>query len=529
MTSDTVHDASPPGEGEAAAPRQRGHVRIVVWLLFGLFSVVALLALLAGLTLTGIRDSNDEILRAQQSVAQMENVQRIEAAFNAYLLNEVRRRLNNDADLGEANEAARLRGALLAYRRLLALEIAAARTDEDRDEEREDIFRAATLTQIFETVERQSLLDRRPGATGAAPSAQSFLALVAENRDRIFQEVIAETLSDERAEVEEAFSRLEALRRRLLVIGGAVAAAFMIAMIACGALFYRGLMRPIRRLADAVEGEPGDAAPRPAPEDVPGEFAVLARRFNAMVARVGTEQGRLQAEVAARTADLRAANASLRDVDSARRAFFANISHELRTPLTVLLGEAQIALRAPGDERPALERIAASGGYLRRRMDDLMKLARSEDGALSLASEPFELGDPVAAAVETVRTYAQSKSVEVTLAPAAPRRVTGDREAISQAALALIDNAIKFSPRGGAVTVRVSDAGFSVADQGPGFGDTDAEGLFDRYAQAEGGRRRGGSGLGLAIVKWIADQHGATMRVEDGPTGGALIAMEFPA
>ena len=100
-----------------------------------------------------------------------------------------------------------------------------------------------------------------------------------------------------------------------------------------------------------------------------------------------------------------------------------------------------------------------------------------------------------------------------------------------QAALALIDNAIKFSPPGGTVTVSAEITGdraaFSVADQGPGFGGaTDA--LFDRYAQESAGRAAGGSGLGLAIAKWIAEQHGGSISAADRPEGGAVVTLEIP-
>ena len=401
------------------------------------------------------------------------------------------------------------------------------------------------MSDIFETVERESLLDRR------APdgSLRRFMDLVAAGRDEVFQNAVAEALASERDEVQTAFARLEELREELLTTGGAVAVAFLFALFACFVLFYRGLLRPFRMLTEAVEAAPADG--RRAPEDMPGEFDLLARRFNAMMARIGSERDRLQAEVAARTEALEAANARLRQVDGARRAFFANISHELRTPLTVMLGEAQIALRATGadaastptptpapdeapaigdaDARAALARIAATGGYLRRRMDDLMKLARSEDGALTLDRAPFELAEAVEAAVRTVQGYARSRGVSVIYEGGEGPELIGDRDAVNQAALALLDNAIKFTPAGGAVRAAVTPQGFSVTDDGPGFGSVDPAALFDRYAQARSGKARGGAGLGLAIVKWIADQHGARLIVGDAPGGGAEVRMAFGA
>jgi two-component system, OmpR family, sensor kinase len=252
-----------------------------------------------------------------------------------------------------------------------------------------------------------------------------------------------------------------------------------------------------------------------------------------MAERIGSERRRLSGEVAARTAELQAANDRLAAIDTARRRFFANLSHELRTPVTVLLGEAQVALRAGragragAGEREALERIAASGGMLRRRLDDLMRLARSEEGELSLDLGPCDLGEAVRSAVEAARAYAATKEVELALDDGPSCRVNGDPEALRQAALALIDNSIKLSEPGSAVHVRICPGGFEVADRGPGFEGADPAALFERYAQEGPGRRAGGSGLGLAIVKWIADQHGARVSARDRPGGGAVFSMAF--
>ena len=194
----------------------------------------------------------------------------------------------------------------------------------------------------------------------------------------------------------------------------------------------------------------------------------------------------------------------------------------------MLLGEAQVALRAGAGEREALERIAASGGMLKRRIDDLMRLARSEEGAITLEMRPCDLGEAVRGAVEAARAYAASNEIELVLEGKAACEIRGDPEALRQAALALIDNSVKLSEPGSAVHVRLLRCGFEVADRGPGFEGGDPSALFERYVQENPGRRAGGSGLGLAIVRWIAEQHGAAVHVEERPEGGALFRMEFP-
>jgi signal transduction histidine kinase len=289
-------------------------------------------------------------------------------------------------------------------------------------------------------------------------------------------------------------------------------------------------MTPIRALTAAAEGVSGAAAPQPILARLPGEFQQVADRFNAMAERIGSEQRRLRDEVAARTAELQAANERLAGIDAARRRFFANLGHELRTPVTVLLGEAQVALRsghAGSGEREALERIAASGSTLRRRLDDLMRLARSEEGELTLELGPCDLGAAVRGAVEAARAYAATNEVELCFVDGPPCPVNGDPEALRQAAMALIDNSIKLSEAGTAVHVRMLPNGFEVADSGPGFEGCDPALLFERYVQESPGRRAGGSGLGLAIVKWIADQHGARIVAEERLGSGAVFRMEF--
>jgi signal transduction histidine kinase len=255
-----------------------------------------------------------------------------------------------------------------------------------------------------------------------------------------------------------------------------------------------------------------------------------------MAERIGGERARLEAEVDVRTVELAEANARLRDVDARRRRFLAAVSHELRTPVTVLLAEAQVALRADAEEaaRGALERIAASGGFLRRRIDDLMALARSEDGALTLRPEPCDLGEAVAAAAAAAQGYAAASEVALAYqgpAGAAPARA--DAGALKQATLALIDNAVKMSPPGGRVSATLALRGgawrIAIEDDGPGFPQGGAEDLFAPYAQGESGRRAGGAGLGLAIVRWIAEEHGGAAGAETRSEGGARVWLEIPA
>ena len=507
----------------------RPRPEIVTRLMLALAGLVLLLATLAALSVWSIRRAETELRHAEQSLAQLENARTLEAAFNRYLLVEIDRRLRGGGDPAESPEAGVVRGALLAHRQMIGAEISTSDSDAERAAERAELIRASALSQVFEEIETRAVFDRMAGREfDAGRAARAFRTEVVQDRDAAFRELLSDVTADENAEASSAFGRLEALRADVVILWSGLALAFLAAATAFGIAFYRGLMRPIAVLTAATEGIGGPDAARPVRSRLPGEFQRLANQMNAMAERIAGERRRLADQVAARTAELEAANRRLTAIDGARRRFFANLGHELRTPVTVLLGEAQVALRAGRGEREALQRIAASGGMLRRRLDDLMRLARSEEGELTLAMAPCELGEAVGGAVEAARAYARSQEVELCYDPGPGCRVTGDADALRQAALALIDNSVKLSAPGAVVEVRTRADGFEVADRGPGLEGADPAALFGRYVQEDAGRRAGGSGLGLAVVKWIADQHGAAMHVEERPGGGALFRMEFP-
>jgi two-component system OmpR family sensor kinase len=298
---------------------------------------------------------------------------------------------------------------------------------------RGELIGAVALAELFERIETEAMLDRaRVDAASGGRSARAFLDLIAAERDQTFRELIARAVERERRRAAEAFARLDAVGRRFALWGGALGVAALVAAAAFARGFHRRLVRPIDGLARAAAAFGAGARDARAPAALPREFAPLGARFDAMAERLAGEQARLETEVAERTADLAEANAALRDVDARRRRMFAALSHEIRTPVTALLGEAQIALRQPESEggaaREALERIAASGGYLRRRLDDLLSLARSEDGALTLEMAHCDLAAAARRAVEATRGYAEAAEASLRFeAPDAPVMLGGRR------------------------------------------------------------------------------------------------------
>ena len=505
-------------------------------LILGFVLLGLVLVALAGVVIWGGTGAIREMGRAEHSFQQLETARGIEAAFNRYLQREISRRLEPEMRLKGSIQARQMRSALNSYRRAIEAEIASGVTAQELVGLNDELARAQGLFGLFEGIEADAAYDRSLLTLSQREiSARTFLTQIAAGRDAIFRKIIVDIVEDERAEIVTAVAALDRLRERVVLLGAVLGAVFIAIALFFAAQFRRGLMRPIRSLSLVARALGEGTRTARAPENLPGEFAGLAGGFNQMADQVSAQQAQLEAEVAARTSDLAQANEELKRIDDARRRFFANVSHELRTPVTVLLGEAQLALRGglpDGPAKEALERINASGAFLRRRLNDLMKLARSEDGELQLSKANIPYPEPVRQACELARGYAASSEVVLHFQDGEETEIFADAEALRQAALALIDNAVKFSPPGGEVTVRVdSDAdkvGFSVIDNGPGFAAEDGSALLDRYAQESAGRAAGGSGLGLAIAKWIADQHDGTIRATNRPEGGAIITMELP-
>lgn len=220
-----------------------------------------------------------------------------------------------------------------------------------------------------------------------------------------------------------------------------------------------------------------------------------------------------------------------------QREFAADASHELRTPLTVVRSSLEHLrrhqdepVRAVGD---ALDDIDAEVGHLTSLVDDLLLLARSDSGAVSLDRLPVDLGDVAAAAASSLAKPAEAKGIRVVVDPE-PAVVVGDGARLRQLVMILVDNAIRHSPTGSEVRVAVRAAAdgrsavLDVADEGRGVRSEDLPHVFERFWRAPGAPS-GGTGLGLAIAKWIVDRHHGSIAVMNRDSGGALFRVDLPA
>lgn len=230
-----------------------------------------------------------------------------------------------------------------------------------------------------------------------------------------------------------------------------------------------------------------------------------------------------------------------RAVDHMRR-FMADAAHELRTPLTVVRTRAEIALqrsRTPAEYEAALQGIERESARVGRIVEDLLILARADAGERPIERRRVFLDDVTLDAAEAARVMADLKSVRLEVADFEEAPVTGDSALLRQLVLILLDNAIKYTPAKGTVTVAVRAAGghaqLIVSDTGIGIDADQLAHVFERFYRVDPSRTRGlpsaseGAGLGLAIAQWIAHEHRATIRVESHAGQGTRATVQFPA
>ncbi len=233
-------------------------------------------------------------------------------------------------------------------------------------------------------------------------------------------------------------------------------------------------------------------------------------------------------------------NAMLSRLDDAFRQirqFSADASHELQTPLTILKGELEVALRTPRSAdayqqtmRSALEEIDRIAGLV----DGLMLLARADAGVLRMDQQPVELHQLVQEVYDQAQILAAHKQIDLQLGPMEPLATQGDPERLRRLLLNLTNNAIKYTPSGGQVTLSLQQchdqAAIRVADTGIGLSPEEQERVFQRFYRSDNARLHDaeGTGLGLCIARSIADAHGGTIELESAPGVGSTFTVWLP-
>jgi signal transduction histidine kinase len=205
--------------------------------------------------------------------------------------------------------------------------------------------------------------------------------------------------------------------------------------------------------------------------------------------------------------------------------------------LTVMRGEIELALRStqtPGEYRTVLESSLEEILRMTSITDNLLLMAKAEQGTLDVHLSEVNLQNLVDELFEDSEVLAEQKHIAVSLQENAPITLVGDKDRLRQLFLNLVDNAIKYTPEGGTVTLAArrqnGTALFQVQDTGIGIPPEEIEKIFDRFYRVDKARsrERGGTGLGLSIAKWIAELHRGTITVTSEVNKGSTFTVSLP-
>ena len=289
-------------------------------------------------------------------------------------------------------------------------------------------------------------------------------------------------------------------------------------LITIGSIYLvRYSLAPVNAIAEAASRiSEADLSQRLPVRSGRDELGKLARTFNDLLDRLETAFNDREAALAQ------------------QRRFVADASHELRTPLTSLLGYTRMlqkwGMERPDASREALERMEAEGRRMQCMVESLLHLARTDE-ANALDFEPVDLASVVDETVAALQAGAEGAGIDIEH-PKGPVMAMANREAIAQVLGILLDNALKYSPPGSPVEVRLSSMGdhavIEVRDHGPGIEPEHQQHIFDRFYRVETSRTTRGAGLGLAIAKDLVDRHGGTIAVSSTPGEGATFTVSLP-
>ena len=266
-----------------------------------------------------------------------------------------------------------------------------------------------------------------------------------------------------------------------------------------------------KELVDALRGiGHGDLSARvPGPEGS-GELAVLVRQLNTLL-----DKNSAHVRVLRETLD--------------------NLAHDLRTPLTRLRGTAELAMQDAGDPveaRAALADCVNESDRVLHLLETLLDISAAEAGALKLNRDRLDLRTLTDRAADLYREVADEKKIAVTLDQPAVVELDADAIRLGQVINNLLDNALKYTPAGGRVSLAVrTEPGIAivtVTDNGPGVPVAERIAIFRRLYRGDASRSQRGLGLGLSMVKAIVEAHAGTVIVDDAPGGGARFTVRIP-
>jgi heavy metal sensor kinase len=269
-----------------------------------------------------------------------------------------------------------------------------------------------------------------------------------------------------------------------------------------GYTLARRALAPVERMADRARSITAEHLSDRLPVDNPrDEFGRLATVFNETLARLEASFGQM-------------------------RRFTSDVSHELRTPLTAMRSVGEVGLRERRDERTYREIIGSMLEEVDRLsilVERLLMLSRVESGQARLTVEPVDLRELADEVSGQLGVLAEEKGQAIDLEGPGGLWCLADRVVLRQAVMNLVDNAIKYSPQGGHIRIRVSDtaegAALDISDDGPGIAPARAAHIFDRFYRASPPGTAEGAGLGLSIAKWAVEVNGGQLTLEESRRG----------
>jgi signal transduction histidine kinase len=283
------------------------------------------------------------------------------------------------------------------------------------------------------------------------------------------------------------------------------------AVVALGLVKFlaHGLTTPLREMADATHEMARGNYDRRVTATSHDEVGELAQAFNKMAAE-------------------------LAETDRLRRDLVANVSHELRTPISALqAGLENIVDGVTMPDPETLRTMLAQVERLGRLVSQLLDLSRLEAGTVPLERDRFDVAPLLEHAVRESQLH--TPNVDMSVVVEEPGLTAdGDRERVHQVVANLLENAVRYTPRGGAVEVRAqrtpTGVTIAVSDEGPGIPEVDEERIFERFYRADQARssNNGGAGLGLAIAHWIVDLHGGEIHPERREPHGCRMVVTLP-
>jgi signal transduction histidine kinase len=400
-----------------------------------------------------------------------------------------------------------------------------------RDEDGQLRFRYARAIRSSDVARLEGAFDARLDATGLADPLQQVLLV---------------QLRDSEAALQQTLNRIYI-----------VAAGLFAGLLAIAVFYYittRIILSPVRVLRGYAERvSKGDISIR-SDINTGDEFEQLSDMFNTMLASLKANQDEL--ESANKTLDLKLmdmaeSNVALYEANKVKGEFLANVSHELRTPLNSIIGFAEVMQETlsgrtgPMDEKRQryANNIIVSSRRLLDLINDLLDIAKIEAGKMTLRIGKVSVVDTLEGLVTLIRPQAEKAGVRMIVEVEARLPILHtDAGKLQQIVFNFLANAVKFTPKGGAVTLRAeavnargrggepSHIRIAVADTGPGIPEADQEKVFDKFTQLDPGvtKMHGGTGLGLTIARELAEMLGGRIEIDSLPGRGATFILTLP-